>query len=634
MRSLLLILLSAILTCSVSAQGVTRSGRNTTTGTDFVNKFGRTVSVPALSRYGMVIVAAPVTVTTAGVTSISTTSAVTGGNISSSDGEITSRGVCWATASSPTISNSRTNDGSGTGSFTSRIYGLSAGTTYYVRAYAVTAAGTVYGNQVSFTTHYSGYETLSAAVYNEYPDEVRDITLGNVRFTKIVDGPVNTGSAGSFRAKTLEDAYSIAGSDRSINYSLANPELRRFVEDGQNCNVFDITDRYIYYGHSRAFYRIDKNTFGSKVRFTISGIWEGGTGSDVSTLAIIGVNEMPDFGLLIQVNNNGDHSNFYKVPFVSQGSGSHTYTQNEANLVMDIPYNNPILTRSWGLSVKGNMVFAVIYNSRGYGYLSTDNGNSFRCVFSMAETSINSQVTADEMVFVDTKPDGHGGYGAIGGHPMSNTLTNPQSFDLWGVTPNGSLHGHGGCIDKYSDRLWVVTGDSYPAVGIFYSDDWGYNWTFIRTGVHMPSADSRTQFVTVVPMEDCVLFGNDGVGDGYWRLFRDGDGVLSTIESCYQFTGSNTELVTINGGHCFLPDGTMLSLINPHESINYTTTRGGIVATRNGHNFKKLYEDSFTQFTFESAELGRRGLISYNNNGKVLVKAKNGGLIILDLISE
>jgi hypothetical protein len=280
------------------------------------------------------------------------------------------------------------------------------------------------------------------------------------------------------------------------------------------------------------------------------------------------------------------------------------------------------------------MVFAVIYNSRGYAYLSTDSGNSFRCVFSMADTSINSTVTPDQMVFVDTKPDGHGGYGAVGGHPMSNTLTNPQSFDLWGITPNGSLHAHGGCIDTYADRLVIVTGDSYPAVGIFYSDDWGYNWTFIRTGVHLPSADCRTQFVTAIPMEDCILFGNDGVGDGYWRVFRNGSGLLSTIECCYQFTGLNTQLVTINGGHCFLPDGTMLGLINPHESPNYTTTRGGIVATRNGHNFKKLFEDPYTQFTFESAEFGRRGLITVNDNNKVLVKAKNGGLIILDLISE
>lgn len=632
MRFSLFILFYIFVSCSLSAQGVTRNGRSTSTGDYFINKNGRTGDIPSLSRFGSELFAP--SVTTAAVTSITRSSASSGGNISSNTGVISSRGVCWATSANPTISSQRTNNGSGSGSFTSQLSGLSSGTTYYVRAYAVTETGTLYGNQLVFRTLSLGYETLSSAVYNEAPNEVRDITFGNVRFTKITSGPVNTGSDESYRAKPLEDAYSIAGSDRSVNYSLANPELRRFVEDGRNCEVFDISDRYIYYGHSRAFYRIDKNTFGNKVRFILSGVWEGGAGNDVSSYPIIEVNEMPDLGLLIHVDNNAPHANFYKVPYIAQTSGGYTYTQAQASLVMEIPYRNSILTKAWGLSIKGNMVFAVIYNAIGQAYLSTDSGNSFRCVFSMADNSINNTVPADQMVFVHTKPDGHGGYGAIGGHPMSNTLTNPQSYDLWGITPNGSLHGHGGCIDKYSDRLWVVTGDSYPAVGIFYSDDWGYNWTLVSTGVHMPSSGSRSQFVTVIPMEDCVLFGNDGVGDGYWRLFRDGNGLFSKIECCYQYTGSNTQLVTISGGHCYLPDGTMLGLINPHESINYTTTRGGIVATRNGHNFKKLYEDSFTQFTFESAEFGRRGLISCNNNGKILVKAKNGGLIILDLISE
>lgn len=632
MRLSLFILLNIIVTCSLSAQGVTRTGRSTATGDYFINKNGRTGDIPSLSRFGSELFAP--SVTTSAVTSITSSSATSGGYISSNMGEINSRGVCWATSANPTTANHRTNNGSGSGSFTSQLSGLSQGTTYYVRAYAVTENGTLYGNQVIFRTLSQGYETLSSAIFNEAPNEVRDITIGNVRFTKIVEGPVNAGSADSFRAKTIEDAYSVAGSDRSIDYSLANPELRRFVEDGINCQVFDISGRYIYYGHSRAFYRIDKNTFGNKVRFVISGIWEGGPMYNVSSCNIRGVDEMPDLGLLVQVDNQTSHVNIYKVPYVAQSSGAFTYTQEHARHVMNIPYSNPILTKAWGLSIKGNTVFAVIYNSRGYAYLSTDSGNSFRCVFSMADTSINSTVTPDQMVFVDTKPDGHGGYGAVGGHPMSNTLTNPQNFDLWGITPNGSLHAHGGCIDTYADRLVIVTGDSYPAVGIFYSDDWGYNWTFIRTGIHMPSADCRTQFVTAIPMEDCILFGNDGIGDGYWRVFRNGGGLLSTIECCYQYTGSNTQLITINGGHCFLPDGTMLGLINPHESINYTTTRGGIVATRNGHNFKKLFEDPYTQFTFESAEFGRRGLISYNDNGKVLVKAKNGGMIILDLISD
>lgn len=62
------------------------------------------------------------------------------------------RGVCWSTASNPTLSNSFTTDGLGTGEFTSSITSLLAATTYHVRAYASNSIGTAYGNEVIFTT--------------------------------------------------------------------------------------------------------------------------------------------------------------------------------------------------------------------------------------------------------------------------------------------------------------------------------------------------------------------------------------------------------------------------------------------------------------------------------------------------
>jgi len=97
---------------------------------------------------------AKATVTTNSVSSITSNSAVCGGNVTSDGGTpVTARGVCWSITPNPTsINNSKTTDGSGTGSFTSSITGLNPSTKYYVRAYATNSIGTVYGSNVDFTT--------------------------------------------------------------------------------------------------------------------------------------------------------------------------------------------------------------------------------------------------------------------------------------------------------------------------------------------------------------------------------------------------------------------------------------------------------------------------------------------------
>ena len=100
-------------------------------------RFFRTLSLPVVS--------------TNAVTNISYGAATCGGNVSSDGGvSVTARGVCWSTSQNPTINDSKTIDGSGTGSFTSNITGLAGGTTYYVRAYATNVIGTAYGETKQF----------------------------------------------------------------------------------------------------------------------------------------------------------------------------------------------------------------------------------------------------------------------------------------------------------------------------------------------------------------------------------------------------------------------------------------------------------------------------------------------------
>jgi len=98
------------------------------------------------------------TITTAELTNITSNTATSGGTIPNDGGSpVTARGVCWSTSQNPTIADSKTTDGTGTGNFTSNLTNLKTGTTYNVRAYATNNIGTTYGNQV---TTYSKEENI------------------------------------------------------------------------------------------------------------------------------------------------------------------------------------------------------------------------------------------------------------------------------------------------------------------------------------------------------------------------------------------------------------------------------------------------------------------------------------------
>jgi len=105
------------------------------------------------------------TITTGQIIGITATTATCSENNVTTDGgsAVTARGVCWSTTQNPTTANSKTTDdlaqktkstdGTGLGTYTSNITGLSPNTTYYVRAYATNSVGTAYGEQRTFTTN-------------------------------------------------------------------------------------------------------------------------------------------------------------------------------------------------------------------------------------------------------------------------------------------------------------------------------------------------------------------------------------------------------------------------------------------------------------------------------------------------
>jgi len=123
----------------------------------------------------------PPILSTSPVAEITYSTVLTGGNITDDGGgDVTARGVCWATTANPDISGSHTTDGDGIGIFSSSLDGLTSGSTYYVRAYATNSAGTAYGNEVTFATTAATAATVETKAVSE-PSSNTAIGGGNIK---------------------------------------------------------------------------------------------------------------------------------------------------------------------------------------------------------------------------------------------------------------------------------------------------------------------------------------------------------------------------------------------------------------------------------------------------------------------
>jgi hypothetical protein len=98
----------------------------------------------------------PPAVETNDASSVTTSGALLNGNILNLGSENpTQHGFVWSTTSNPTLDDNYSEQGavSNTGAYTHDLTGLLPGKTYYIKAYAINAVGTAYGDEISFTTN-------------------------------------------------------------------------------------------------------------------------------------------------------------------------------------------------------------------------------------------------------------------------------------------------------------------------------------------------------------------------------------------------------------------------------------------------------------------------------------------------
>jgi uncharacterized protein (TIGR02145 family) len=197
----------------------------------------------------------PVLGNTTAVSAVTATTATSGGSISADGGAaITTRGVCWAVTANPTISNSKTVDGTGTGAFVSNITGLTPGTLFYARAYATNSVGTSYGSEISFTTG----TTLTL------PTLAATTAASNISFTTALSGGnvVADGGAGV-------TARGVCWSTSS-NPNTANTNTTNGMGNGIfTSNLTGLTANTLYYVRAYATNSVG-TAYGTEISFTAS----------------------------------------------------------------------------------------------------------------------------------------------------------------------------------------------------------------------------------------------------------------------------------------------------------------------------------------------------------------------------
>lgn len=150
-------------------------------------------------------------VTTAEVTEITGTTALTGGTVTDEgSGPVTKRGVCWSISPQPVITDSFTSDGKGTGTFTSLLADLDPATKYHVRAYATNEAGVGYGDVIIFTT---GGNVPGSAAGQPTSMKANSVILnGSVNANNLVTDVVFEYGPSTDYGQTAEpDAYQVSG---------------------------------------------------------------------------------------------------------------------------------------------------------------------------------------------------------------------------------------------------------------------------------------------------------------------------------------------------------------------------------------------------------------------------------------
>lgn len=169
-------------------------------------------------------------VRTGEITAVTSNSASCSGEVvSDGDRQVTERGICWRKSAYPTTNDTHATNGTGVGTFKCSMTNLEAGVEYHVRAYAINSAGTVYGEDKTFTTSSVAPSVTTQTATNVTSSSATiSGTITSTGGSSITEAGFKYKAEGEYSEHTIKTQVS----NGKISYQLTNltPGTKYFVQ--------------------------------------------------------------------------------------------------------------------------------------------------------------------------------------------------------------------------------------------------------------------------------------------------------------------------------------------------------------------------------------------------------------------
>jgi hypothetical protein len=380
----------------------------------------------------------------------------------------------WGTSTGPTIALvTKTINGTGVGTYTSTMTGLTSGVTYFVRAYATNSIGTRYGSEISFNS-LQALATIGATTA-AYPTGA----------TTAISG----GSIGYNGGATVTASGVVWSTTTNPTIDLATKTSVGATSGTFTSSITGLTSGVTYYIRSYATNSVG-TSYGTEITFTAGlRVPTVATTSQVSiidsTRATSGGNITLDGGTPITASglvwSTTTDPTIDLTTKTTDGSTSGTFTSSITGLTKGVTYYvRSYATNSVGTSYGPNITFTL--NSYSYSWVYNYNGMGSNAVY---------KFDGNAWTYVSASPSSNytGSYiGQLNNNYYSfiynGSANSIYSFNgtTWSsVTTSGTAPNYGTYMGIFNNKVYYFgyTGNNYNSYSTYSFD--GTNWQTIST---------------------------------------------------------------------------------------------------------------------------------------------------------